>query len=77
MGIGSGNGGGITLLDEVRECTKVGSWNDSLDEGGREEWRKGCAKGRLTLSSLGLEIMSSSASGRGCDSKEVRGFTGG
>jgi hypothetical protein len=60
MGIGIWNGG-IRLFDELRECEMVGSCNGSLDDGGREEVGKWSAGGCSTLSSLGLEIMSSSA----------------
>jgi hypothetical protein len=79
MGIGIWNGVGITLLDGVRECARAGSFNASLDDARGEDGRTGRVSGRSTLSSLGLEIMSSSTSGRGCDSKEVRGseLTGG
>ncbi len=73
------DGIGITLLDGARECAKAGSCNASLDDGGGEDGRTGRVGGRSTLSSLGLEILSSSTSGRGRDSKEVRGseLTGG
>lgn len=60
MDIGIWNGVEIKLFDGLRECAMVGSGNGSLDDGGREEVGKGGAGGCSRLSSLGLEIMSSS-----------------
>jgi hypothetical protein len=60
MGIGIWNDVDIKLFDGLRECEMAGSDNGSLDDGGREPVEKGGGGGSKS-SSLGLEIMSSSA----------------
>jgi hypothetical protein len=60
MGIGIWNGVGIKLFDGLRECEMAESGKGSLDDGGREAVGKGAGGGPRS-SSLGLEIMSSSA----------------